>query len=152
MSFGWSASDIAQTLIIIVKTVKALDDATGAPAHYREAVSFLGNLRHTLEPLQTLTVINRYPAFGDEICHQVRQIKDPIERFLSIVAGFEPSYPGLAPLSRGIKISRPPSLAHPLSSSFPTTLKPPPSHRSVLALYTHSAFLFRILPLPIRLP
>jgi hypothetical protein len=91
MSFGWSAGDIAQALLIIVKTVKALDNATGAPAHYREAVSFLGNLRHILEPLQTLTIIGRYPAFGDEICDQVSQIKDPIERFLSIVEKFEPS-------------------------------------------------------------
>jgi hypothetical protein len=91
MSFGWSASDIAQALILIVKTVKALDNVTGAPAHYREAVSFLGNLRHTLEPLQTLSIIGRYPDFGDEICDQVRQIKDPIERFLSIAAKFEPS-------------------------------------------------------------
>jgi hypothetical protein len=91
MSFGWSASDITQALIIIIKTIKALDNATGAPAHYREAVSFLGNLRHTLEPLQTLTIIGRYPTFGGDICEQVRQIKEPIERFLSIVAKFEPS-------------------------------------------------------------
>jgi hypothetical protein len=91
MSFGWSASDIAQAIGLIVKVVKALDSTDGAPAHYREAVAFLRNLQLTLEPLQTLTVIGRYPAYGDEICEQVKQIKAPIEKFLALAMNFEPS-------------------------------------------------------------
>jgi hypothetical protein len=65
MSFGWSAGDISQAIVLIVKVVKALDNVEGASKHYREAVTFLESLKHTLEPLQTFTALNTYPSCGD---------------------------------------------------------------------------------------
>jgi hypothetical protein len=91
MSFGWSAGDIAQAVSIIVKVVKALDEVDGAGKHYREAVTFLESLKHTLEPLQTFTALKTYPSYGDEIRKQVQRIKKPIERFLEIAKKFESS-------------------------------------------------------------
>jgi hypothetical protein len=91
MSFGWSAGDIAQAVVIIVKIVKALDSADGAAGDYREAVAFLRNLKHTLEPLQTFTVFNAYPAYRDEIRRHVEIIKGPIESFLATAAKFDHS-------------------------------------------------------------
>ena len=91
MSFGWSAGDIAQAIVIIVKVVKALDGVDGAAGHYREAVVFLQNLKHTLEPLQSFTALGAYPAYGIEIQKHVEAIKHPIESFLATAAKFERS-------------------------------------------------------------
>jgi hypothetical protein len=91
MSFGWSAGDIAQTIVFIVKVVKALDSIDGAAGHYREATAFLSSLKHTLEPLQTFTALKFYPTYGDEIKQCVEKIKQPIKRFAALVEGFEPS-------------------------------------------------------------
>jgi hypothetical protein len=89
MSFGWSAGDIAQAVVFIVKIVEALDDAHGAAGNYREAVTFLRSVKHTLEPLQTFTSLNAYPTYGDEIRKHVEIIKGPIETFLATAAKFE---------------------------------------------------------------
>ena len=91
MSFGWSAGDIAQAVVLIIKVVKALDSVDGAAGDYREAVAFLENLKHTLEPLQSFTALGAYPAYGDEIRRHVEAIKHPIESFLAIAAKFERS-------------------------------------------------------------
>jgi hypothetical protein len=91
MSFGWSAGDIAQTIGLVIKIVKALDNTNGAAADYREAVAFLRRLKHTLEPLQTFSALNLYPEYGDDIRQSVKKIKEPIEKFLSIAKKFEPS-------------------------------------------------------------
>lgn len=91
MSFGWSASDIATVLILSYKLIQALDSCDGAAADYREAVSFLRDLKRTLEPLQTFTAYNANPAYGREIEKQVRHIKEPVEHFLATVLKYEPS-------------------------------------------------------------
>lgn len=66
MSFGWSAGDIAQALVIVTKAVKALNDVDGAPAHYRESLSFLTNLKMTLEALKVESV-GTDPKYVNEI-------------------------------------------------------------------------------------
>jgi hypothetical protein len=63
MSFGWSASDLASIIGLIVKIAKALDEADGAAADYRETAKFLRSLKHTLEPLQTFTSIELYTEY-----------------------------------------------------------------------------------------
>lgn len=89
MSFGWSAGDIAQAVALIVKVAKALDSADGSAGDYREAVAFLQSLKHTLEPLQTLTALGAYPAYKDEIRKHVESIRRPIESFLAIATKFD---------------------------------------------------------------
>lgn len=91
MSFGWSASDIAHAITLIVKVVEALDSADGAAADYREAIAFLQSLKHTLEPLQTFTALGAYPAYKDEIQKHVEAIREPIESFLAIATKFDRS-------------------------------------------------------------
>jgi len=91
MSFGWSAGDIAKVIELIVKIVQALDNANGAPADYREAVVFLVRIKHTLEPLQSFTVLEAYPAYKDEIRQCVENIKSPIESCLTLAARFKTS-------------------------------------------------------------
>ncbi|TVY34526.1 hypothetical protein LOCC1_G007809 [Lachnellula occidentalis] len=91
MSFGWSAGDIAQAITIVVKTAKALDQASGAPANYREDVAFLGGLMRTLEPLHAYTTLGARPSYQNEIKQHVSNIKHPIESFLSTIAKYEPS-------------------------------------------------------------
>jgi hypothetical protein len=91
MSFGWSAGDIAQTVGLVIKVVKALDNTNGAAADYCEAVAFLVRLKHTLEPLQTFSALNLYPEYGDDIRQTVEKIKEPIDKFLSIAKKFESS-------------------------------------------------------------
>ena len=91
MSFGWSAGDIAQAIVVVIKLVRALDDANGAASDYREAVAFLNSLKRTLEPLQTLSAFKLRPAYSDEIALVVKEIKDPIEKFVALTAKFEPS-------------------------------------------------------------
>ncbi|KAF4631000.1 hypothetical protein G7Y89_g7137 [Cudoniella acicularis] len=78
-------------IVIIAKVAKALDEVDGAGKHYREVVTFLESLKHTLEPLQTFTALNTYPSYGDEIQKQVRRIKLPIQRFLEAAKKFESS-------------------------------------------------------------
>ncbi|KAI0440391.1 hypothetical protein F4803DRAFT_527512 [Xylaria telfairii] len=91
MSFGWSAGDIATGITVIYNLIQALDSCDGAASDYRETVSFLHDLKRTLEPLQTFTACNAYPAYGRDIGKQVGQIKGPVEQFLSTVQKYEPS-------------------------------------------------------------
>jgi len=67
MSFGWSAGDIAAAITVAYNLIQALDDADGAASNYREAMSFLGDLKRTLEPLHVFTAWSAYPAYGREI-------------------------------------------------------------------------------------
>jgi uncharacterized Zn finger protein len=71
MSFGWSAGDIAAAITLFLNLVEALDSRHGAAGDYREAVAFLRDLKRTLEPLQTFTAWNAYPAYGNDIREQV---------------------------------------------------------------------------------
>ncbi|KAH7382946.1 hypothetical protein BKA64DRAFT_683564 [Cadophora sp. MPI-SDFR-AT-0126] len=92
MSFGWSAGDIAAAIAFLAKVVEALDDCEGAASDYREAVTFLCDLKHTLEELvRTSTAWNTYPSYGDRIKEQVELMRSPIELFLNGVAKYEPS-------------------------------------------------------------
>jgi hypothetical protein len=91
MSFGWSAGDIAAAVTLIYNLVEALDSYDGAAGDYREAVAFLRDLKHTLEPLRTFTAWQTYPEYGREIGEQVEHIKEPIEKFLDKVLKYEPS-------------------------------------------------------------
>lgn len=91
LTFGWSVSDIAQAITLIVQVVKALDDANGAAAGYHEANSFLQSLRHTLEPLHTFTALDTYQAYKEEIRKCVDRIHEPIENFLVVATKFERS-------------------------------------------------------------
>jgi hypothetical protein len=91
MSFGWSASDLAMAIAFFVKVVKALDNARGTPAEYREAVAFSRDVKRTLEPLHTFTALNAHPAYGEEIREKVEDIKVPIEDFLKAAKKYEAS-------------------------------------------------------------
>ncbi|KAI0469254.1 hypothetical protein F4859DRAFT_516194 [Xylaria cf. heliscus] len=91
MSFGWSAGDIATAITVVYNLIQALDSCDGATGDYRETVSFLQDLKRTLEPLQTFTAWNAYPAYGREIGEHVGHIKRPVEQFLSAVWKYEPS-------------------------------------------------------------
>lgn len=91
MSFGWSAGDIAQAAKLIYNLIRALDTVDGAASNYREAVSFLHDLKRTLEPLQSFIAWQAYPTYGREIEEQVRHIKGPIEAFLAAAVKYEPS-------------------------------------------------------------
>lgn len=94
MSFGWSASDIATAISVTYKLIQALDDAHGAADNYREAVAFLEDLLRVLKPLETLTLLNAYPTYGNEITRQLDKINRPVESFLAAVLKYEPSLGG----------------------------------------------------------
>ncbi|KAF7866801.1 hypothetical protein EAF04_005643 [Stromatinia cepivora] len=91
MSFGWSAGDIAQAISLIVKTVKALDGAEGAPADFRNTVTFFQSVNLTLQRLQSLINIGKHSSYDDEIRKEVEIIKPSLERFLAISQNFENS-------------------------------------------------------------
>ncbi|KAI1745799.1 hypothetical protein F4680DRAFT_113646 [Xylaria scruposa] len=91
MSFGWSAGDIATAVTVVYNLIQALDSSNGAASNYRETVSFLQDLKRTLEPLQTFTAWNVYPAYGQDIGEHVGHIKEPVERFLAAIRKYEPS-------------------------------------------------------------
>ncbi|KAF7939693.1 hypothetical protein EAE99_001498 [Botrytis elliptica] len=90
MSFGWSAGDIAQAISLIVKVLKALDDASGAPDEYRKMAVFLENVNLTLKNLHVFATLGVYPSYGDEIRRQIQNIRPPLERFIKIMKNFEP--------------------------------------------------------------
>ncbi|KAI1754891.1 hypothetical protein F4782DRAFT_464263 [Xylaria castorea] len=91
MSFGWSAGDIATAVTVVYNLIQALDSCDGAAGDYRETVSFLQDLKRTLEPLQTFTAWNAYPAYGQDIGKHVGHIKEPVEQFLAAIRKYEPS-------------------------------------------------------------
>ncbi|PQE32258.1 hypothetical protein CJF32_00001006 [Rutstroemia sp. NJR-2017a WRK4] len=91
MSFGWSAGDIASAIKVVYNLIQALDDASGAANDYREAVLFLKNLLHTIEPLQQLALWNAYPDYGREIKEQVDFIQEPVKLFCAKVLKYESS-------------------------------------------------------------
>ncbi len=91
MSFGWSAGDIAAAITLAYNLIQALDTCDGAAGDYREAVSFLQDLKRTLEPLQAFTGSNVVPVYGSDIEEQVAHIKEPVEVFLAAVLKYEPS-------------------------------------------------------------
>jgi hypothetical protein len=91
MSFGWSAGDIAATITLAFNLVQALDSCDGAAGDYREAISFLRDLKRTLEPLRTFTAFNASPHYSRDIEEQVAHIKGPLEEFLTAVLKYEPS-------------------------------------------------------------
>ncbi|KAG9233362.1 hypothetical protein BJ875DRAFT_464374, partial [Amylocarpus encephaloides] len=64
MTFGWAARDMATAIRIAYELIQVLDSVDGAAAEYREAVGFLRSLTRTLEPFQTSTAWNAYPAYG----------------------------------------------------------------------------------------
>ncbi|CAD6449854.1 8273535e-754a-47a0-9b0a-d273a0f4e189 [Sclerotinia trifoliorum] len=91
MSFGWSAGDIAQAISVIFKTVKALDDAEGAPADFRNTVTFFQSVNLTLQRLQSLINTGKRSSYDDQIRKEVEIIKPSLERFLAISRTFESS-------------------------------------------------------------
>jgi hypothetical protein len=91
MSFGWSAGDIATAIAVTYNLIQALDDTHGAAKDYREAISFLCDLKRVLEPLQAFTAWSAYPNYGKEIGEKVGHIKGPVEDFLAAVLKYEPS-------------------------------------------------------------
>lgn len=70
MSFGWSAGDIAATIALAYNLIQVLDSCDGAAHEYREAVSFLRDLRRTLEPLAQFPNLTAQPGYGKEIAEQ----------------------------------------------------------------------------------
>ncbi|KAF7896237.1 hypothetical protein EAF00_006251 [Botryotinia globosa] len=90
MSFGWSAGDIAQAVSLIVKVVKALDDASGAPDEYRKMAVFLENVNLTLKNLHVFATLGVYTSYGDETRRQIENIRPPLERFIKIMKNYEP--------------------------------------------------------------
>jgi hypothetical protein len=92
MSFGWSAGDIAAAITLAYNLIQALDTCDGAAGDYREAVSFLQDLKRTLEPLQAFTASNVVPGYGSDIEEQVAYIKEPVEVFLAAVLKYNPAW------------------------------------------------------------
>ncbi|TGO59619.1 hypothetical protein BOTNAR_0159g00180 [Botryotinia narcissicola] len=90
MSFGWSAGDIAQAISLIVKVIKALDDASGAPDEYRKMAVFLENVNLTLKNLHVFATLGVYPSYGDEIRRQIENVRPPLARFIKIMKNYEP--------------------------------------------------------------
>jgi hypothetical protein len=88
MSFGWSAGDIFAALTLAYNLIEALDSVNGGACDYREATTFLRDLRHTLEPLAKFPDLSAYPNYGEEISQQVKYIKEPVEKFLQSVAKY----------------------------------------------------------------
>jgi hypothetical protein len=91
MSFEWSAGDIATALTLLCRVIQALDTADGAANNYREAVSFLQDLRRSLEPLQRITHLSADSTHRAEITEQVKLIREPVEEFLKKAVEFEPA-------------------------------------------------------------
>jgi hypothetical protein len=82
MSFGWAAGDIAAAISLAYSLIQALDSCDGAASDYREAVDFLRNLNHTLQPLAQFPELTAHPGYGKEISERVGYIKEPVETFL----------------------------------------------------------------------
>lgn len=91
MSFGRSVGDIGQAVTLVVKVARALHGIDGATSGYREAMSFLTNLQHTLEPLQTISALNIRVEYHQEIRRTVEYIKEPIDQFLALVRRYDTS-------------------------------------------------------------
>ncbi|KAI0182974.1 hypothetical protein EV127DRAFT_487580 [Xylaria flabelliformis] len=91
MSFGWLAGDIVAAVTVVHNLIKALDSCDGAANEYRETVSFLHDLKRTLEPLQTFTTSDENPTLIQDIKKEVRRIRGPIEGFLSSISNYEHS-------------------------------------------------------------
>lgn len=54
MSFGWSASDIAECIKLVVKIGKALKDTDGSAAEYQSAVDFLTGVETTVQGVEDI--------------------------------------------------------------------------------------------------
>jgi hypothetical protein len=88
MSFGWSVGDIATAVSVVYNLIEALDTCNGAAADYRSAVTFLRDLKQTLELLKESTVWD--PTYRHQIEERVVYIKGPLDKFLKEVVKFEP--------------------------------------------------------------
>jgi hypothetical protein len=71
---------------LLYNLIEALDSTDGAAGNYREAVSFLRDLKRTLDPSEILAAWNAYPSYANDISDQVRYIKGPVKEFLNAVA------------------------------------------------------------------
>lgn len=54
MSFGWSASDVAECVKILIKVGKALKDSGGSAAKYQSAISFLKGVETTVQGVEVI--------------------------------------------------------------------------------------------------
>lgn len=54
MSFGWSASDIAECIKLLVKVGNALKDSGGSAAEYQSAVDFLKGVETTVQGVDNI--------------------------------------------------------------------------------------------------
>jgi hypothetical protein len=82
MAFGWSAGDILTAINFIFEIAQALDEVDGAAKEFRDASTFLKDLKSALVPLQTFTALDTKPEYKKEIEQQVLEIKIPVERFI----------------------------------------------------------------------
>ena len=82
MAFGWSAGDILTVINFIFEIAQALDDVDGAAKEFRDASTFLKDLKSALVPLQTFTALDTKPVYKHEIEQQVLEIKIPVEKFI----------------------------------------------------------------------
>lgn len=55
MSFGWSASDIAECVKILIKVRKALKDSDGSVAEYQRAVDFLKGVETIVQGVEDIS-------------------------------------------------------------------------------------------------
>lgn len=91
MSFGWSAGDILAAIHFILEVAQALDAAGGAAKEFRDASTFLRDVKSALTPLQTLTALGTRPEYKADIELQVKAIKGPIEKFIVDTRGLQNS-------------------------------------------------------------
>ena len=89
MSFGWSAGDILAAIKFIIEVANALDATDGAAKEFREASTFLRDIKSALTPLQTFTALDTRPNYKADIERQVEAIKVPIEKFVEEVRGLQ---------------------------------------------------------------
>lgn len=64
MSFGWSASDIAACVRLLIKIGDALNDSDGSTAQYQSAVNFLKGVETTVQVVQN--IIQNHPGLTFE--------------------------------------------------------------------------------------
>ncbi|EQB53144.1 hypothetical protein CGLO_07165 [Colletotrichum gloeosporioides Cg-14] len=137
MSFGWSAGDIAAAIKLVYNVYEALDSSAGASRDYRDAVTFLKSLIHTLNTLTGLADWEAYPAYREDIKRQVELIRSTVTEFLQSIEKYESSL-GRSAKSGRLRQFAPKLKWHMLCAKQTLVLKSRiQSHMSVLNIVMH---------------
>jgi hypothetical protein len=91
MSFGWSAGDLVTGIKLAVKVSQALRTASGSPAQYQTAISFLKGVENTVSGIQTLHQTNPNLPLSSEIKEQAVNLKNAVLNFKDKIASYDSS-------------------------------------------------------------